>query len=85
MHFTFHVLTCILFVAQDRNSLRRGLAGLPAPRNDYEIVIPEQDAESGASQDAHNFIEDQADVDARRDAEIQAQRMYLYLCLCFNS
>ncbi len=66
-----------MFIIQDRNSLRRGLAGLPQPKNDYEIVIPEQDAEPGAAQDGHDFIEDQADVDARRDAEIQAQRMYI--------
>lgn len=54
--------------------LKRGLASLPAPKNDYEIVLPEQDPEAAESMDTSSFVEDQADVDARREAELAAQR-----------
>ena len=47
-------------------SLKLGLSSLPQPRNDYEIVVPE-DAEDGVemADDANTFIEDQGDLDAR--------------------
>ncbi len=54
--------------------LKRGLAGLPAPKNDYEIVIPEQDPQVADSAQLNGYVEDQADVDARKEAEIAAQR-----------
>jgi len=54
--------------AQKENvaNLKLGLSSLPAPRNDYEIVVPE-DTEDGVEMqdDANTFIEDQADVDSR--------------------
>ena len=56
--------------------LNRGLASLPAPKNDYEIVIPEQDPNTEDHSQSNGFIEDQADVDARKEAEIAAQRKY---------
>ena len=47
--------------------LRMGLASLPAPKNDYEIVVPE-DNEDGAEMgdDSSTMIEDQSDVDNRK-------------------
>ncbi|XP_047528491.1 cell division cycle 5-like protein isoform X1 [Vanessa atalanta] len=49
---------------QLKASVRTALQALPAPRNDYEIVVPEHEAESGeAAGDAPP--EDQADADAR--------------------
>jgi len=47
-------------------NLKLGLSSLPTPRNDYEIVVPE-DGEDGVEMqdDANTFIEDQADVDNR--------------------
>jgi len=56
-----------------KQQLRRGLAGLPAPRNDFEILVPEdvgEDMEEAA--DRHLYIEDQADLDSRSDAERRA-------------
>ena len=47
-------------------SLKLGLSSLPAPRNDYEIVVPE-DSEDGVQMvdDDNTYIEDQGDVDQR--------------------
>ena len=61
--------------------LKRGLASLPAPKNDYEIVIPEQDPNTEDHSQSNGFIEDQADVDARKEAEIAAQRKYFSTCI----
>ena len=57
--------------------MRRGLSTLPAPRNDYEIVVPEDEMEvdpSAAvdgSEDGATYtkVEDQADIDARIEAD----------------
>ncbi|ALC44059.1 CG6905 [Drosophila busckii] len=59
---------------QVKSTLREGLSTLPAPRNDYEIVVPEQDDSEPMETDAAPAIEDQADVDARVLAEQEAQR-----------
>lgn len=68
---------------QMKSSLREGLAGLPAPKNDYEIVVPEQQQEEMAGQGGDGSeqhlgggtsVEDQSDVDARRVEEVQRQR-----------
>lgn len=64
---------------QMKSSLREGLAGLPTPKNDYEIVVPEQQEEmegqrDGGDLDGGSSIEDQSDVDARRVEEVRRQR-----------
>lgn len=60
---------------QVKSSLREGLAGLPRPKNDYEIVVPEQeDVEGGAVGDESTSVEDQSDVDQRRVEEFQRRR-----------
>lgn len=48
--------------------LREGLRSLPAPRNDFEIVVPQrgeggEDGEEGG--DTAGFVEDAGDVDER--------------------
>lgn len=59
-----------IFFLQERESrehLRLGLLGLPAPKNDFEIVLPEnaeKELEEREVDDA--YIEDAADVDARK-------------------
>ena len=55
--------------------LRHGLSSLPAPRNDFEIVVPEHDDnevrdDSGVDP---NYIEDAADLEARRLAMQEAE------------
>lgn len=59
-----------------KEQLKRGLSALPAPKNDYEIVVPEEEMEtdSGAkgerdSTGTYTSIEDQADIDARIESE----------------
>uniref|UniRef100_A0A1I8M1Y0 Myb-like DNA-binding protein n=1 Tax=Musca domestica TaxID=7370 RepID=A0A1I8M1Y0_MUSDO len=61
---------------QLKHSLREGLATLPAPRNDYEIVVPDDSNDIAPSEpsDEVAMIEDQADVDARIVAEQEAKR-----------
>lgn len=58
-----------------KEQLRQGLAGLPAPKNDYEIVLPEdenQDMEESMEQE--EFVEDQADIDDRAESDRAAKR-----------
>ncbi|XP_050337173.1 cell division cycle 5-like protein [Bactrocera neohumeralis] len=59
---------------QLKHSLREGLATLPVPRNDYEIVVPEHDDHEPTETKSENVVEDQADVDARAIAEENAKR-----------
>lgn len=63
-----------------KEHLRSGLRSLPRPRNDYEIVVPEEDTGTGAIEesqtaavDSASKVEDQADVDSRNLAIIQQQ------------
>lgn len=50
--------------------LKMGLSSLPTPKNDYEIVVPEDGEDNVEMTDDNNtIIEDQADVD-KRAAEI---------------
>lgn len=81
-----------------KEQLRAGLSSLPVPKNDYEIVVPEDENEKSDSKATNQLaIEDQADVDARALAAIQAQSklmqfksiyqsMFIYLliliCVC---
>ena len=51
-----------------------GLASLPAPKNDYEIVVPEDEAGLGADAMDVGHVEDQADLDSKREAEIERRR-----------
>ncbi|KPJ02874.1 Cell division cycle 5-related protein [Papilio xuthus] len=62
---------------QLKASVRNALQSLPAPRNDYEIVVPEEAAEP--AQQAHPehpglALEDQADADARALREQEEKR-----------
>ncbi|XP_064627229.1 cell division cycle 5-like protein [Lineus longissimus] len=58
-----------------QETLKSSLAGLPAPRNDYEIVLPDQESmEMNDGADHMGYVEDQADIDARREEELAAIR-----------
>ncbi|KAL1139865.1 hypothetical protein AAG570_006842 [Ranatra chinensis] len=60
---------------QVKEQLREGLSKLPLPRNDYEIVVPEEEAATSDSVATNeNVIEDQADIDARAMAELAEKR-----------
>ena len=58
-----------------RAQLRAGLSSLPAPRNDFEIVMPEDEGgmevEEGSEVDPY-YVEDAAEVDERRAKALKA-------------
>uniref|UniRef100_F6W453 Cell division cycle 5-like protein n=1 Tax=Ciona intestinalis TaxID=7719 RepID=F6W453_CIOIN len=61
---------------EERLNLRATLSTLPTPRNDFEIVLPEN--EDGMDGDHHDkdgsdMVEDAADVEARKQAAIEAE------------
>ena len=63
--------------------LKMGLSALPAPRNDYEIVVPEDNDDNVEMvDDANTFIEDQSDVDQRK---IEAARIAAEIALSKRS
>ncbi|CAG4991784.1 unnamed protein product [Parnassius apollo] len=59
---------------QLKASVRTALQSLPTPRNDYEIVVPEESDEPMETSNATNSIEDQADADARMIQEQEEKR-----------
>lgn len=61
---------------QIKSTLREGLASLPTPKNDYEIVVPDEEHEDDESGATKLDIEDQADVDAKRlEADNERKRL----------
>ena len=61
-----------------KDQLKRGLSSLPAPKNDYEIVVPEDemDTSDGLAAEGEvsaSQVEDQADIDARIETERRNQ------------
>ncbi|XP_013791247.2 cell division cycle 5-like protein [Limulus polyphemus] len=60
---------------ESKDQLRKALSTLPTPRNDYEIVVPEDEQQQWQEDgmDERGYIEDQSDIDAKKEAERQAQ------------
>ncbi|XP_037536510.1 cell division cycle 5-like protein [Nematolebias whitei] len=55
--------------------LRQGLMSLPVPKNDFEIVLPENaEKELEETEMETGFIEDSSDVEARKQAQRDAER-----------
>ncbi|MGH0135288.1 UNVERIFIED_CONTAM: hypothetical protein FKN15_000854 [Acipenser sinensis] len=55
--------------------LRMGLMGLPAPENDFEIVLPENaEKELEEHETDESFVEDAAEIDMRKRAVRDAER-----------
>ena len=50
--------------------LQKGLAALPSPKNDFQIVMPSNEATESEVGDSavENYVEDQADLDDRMEA-----------------
>lgn len=60
-----------------REALQSGLKSLPAPKNDFEIVVPDQEDGQPGDEDKERgepVVEDQADLDARAVADAAARR-----------
>ncbi|XP_053603402.1 cell division cycle 5-like protein [Plodia interpunctella] len=61
---------------QLKTTVRNALQSLPAPRNDYEIVVPERESDDGlVSAPAAPLVEDQADVEARAAREQEEKQL----------
>lgn len=60
-----------------KEQLRASLNALPTPKNDYEIVVPEHEEEQ-QEETMERMVEDQADLDARAQAELKAKRKQTY-------
>ncbi|XP_040283214.1 cell division cycle 5-like protein [Bufo bufo] len=60
---------------ESREQLRLGLMSLPTPKNDFEIVLPENAERELEERDQEDsFIEDASDVEALKQAARDAQR-----------
>ncbi|MGH0131846.1 UNVERIFIED_CONTAM: hypothetical protein FKN15_047801 [Acipenser sinensis] len=60
---------------ESREQLRMGLMGLPAPKNDFEIVLPENaEKELEEHETDESFVEDAAEIDMRKQAVRDAER-----------
>ena len=61
-----------------RAQLRAGLSGLPVPKNDFEIVVPEDDA--GGDEETTgvdpNFVEDASEIEERKARAKRAEGRY---------
>ncbi|KAL8617506.1 hypothetical protein ACOMHN_064791 [Nucella lapillus] len=68
------------FQREMKEQLKMGLAALPTPKNDYEIVVPEDEqtqVEAEAADGAgggRRAVVDQADLDSRKEAELERRR-----------
>lgn len=56
-----------------KEQLKMGLSSLPQPKNDYEIVVPEQVDQEMPEQAQEHMIEDQADIDKRYQEDLKAK------------
>lgn len=62
-----------MFQMSMKDQLKMGLSGLPQPKNDYEIVVPENEDQEEPEQAQAQLVEDQADIDARKQEELKAK------------
>lgn len=59
---------------EDRFNLRASLASLPKPKNDFEIVLPENDAVDKLDEtNDESIIEDAADIELKKKAQLDAE------------
>ncbi|XP_016089409.1 cell division cycle 5-like protein [Sinocyclocheilus grahami] len=60
---------------ESREQLRLGLMSLPVPRNDFEIVLPENaEKELEEAEVDESFVEDAAEIELRKHAAREAER-----------
>ncbi|XP_050026260.1 cell division cycle 5-like protein [Dermacentor andersoni] len=57
------------FQKQTKQQLLKALSSLPTPKNDYEIVVPEEDPSAQEPSAPDTFVEDQADRDAAKEQQ----------------
>ncbi|GFX99235.1 cell division cycle 5-like protein [Trichonephila clavipes] len=67
------VLSAQNYKAESRNMLKEALSSLPVPRNDYEIVVPEDEVQPAEKElPEAPMVMDQADVDHQQQLEHKA-------------
>ena len=79
------VMGLLLWIVKQKEVLKHALSRLPTPRNDYEIVVPDSESHIGGSTLDEDFIPDQADVEANREAELRAKREYIKFSIMNHS
>uniref|UniRef100_A0A224Z5D5 Pre-mRNA-splicing factor CDC5/CEF1 n=1 Tax=Rhipicephalus zambeziensis TaxID=60191 RepID=A0A224Z5D5_9ACAR len=57
------------FQRESKQQLLKALSSLPSPKNDYEIVVPEEDPSVQEPSAPGTFVEDQADKDAAKEQQ----------------
>ena len=57
-----------------KETLKLGLSSLPQPKNDFEIVVPEDMAEEAIEDEGQSWVEDQADIDNQTAEEFRKRR-----------
>uniref|UniRef100_A0A8C2HFD7 CDC5 cell division cycle 5-like (S. pombe) n=1 Tax=Cyprinus carpio TaxID=7962 RepID=A0A8C2HFD7_CYPCA len=63
------------FQRESREQLRQGLMSLPVPKNDFEIVLPENaEKELEEAEVDESFVEDAAEIELRKQAARDAER-----------
>lgn len=66
-----HILSLFQQERESREHLRLGLMALPAPKNDFEIVLPENaEKELEEPEVDEAFVEDTADIEARKQVDM---------------
>lgn len=69
-----------------RAHLKTGLGSLPAPRNDFEIVLPENEVlNDGDAFDDENVVEDASEVEERIAQRKKAEGKYAYRLFTHNN
>ncbi|CAG9765204.1 unnamed protein product [Ceutorhynchus assimilis] len=63
----------LMYQMSTKQQLKMGLSSLPTPKNDYEIVVPDNEEQTIPEQAQEKSIEDQADVDMRYQEEMKAK------------
>lgn len=65
---------------QIKEQLKAGFSSLPAPKNDYEIVVQDDELlEDGEGRADVDMVEDQADIDARIQQEIIEKGLWRWI------
>lgn len=75
-------LYCV-FQIESRNNLKKALTSLPAPRNDYEIVVPEDEPQPSDNEHPESAtVLDQADLDLLKEQELKEASKFIF-CMFF--
>lgn len=75
---------CRQTTARVRHDVKKALASLPQPRNDYEIVPPDNDVDMDTIDTESDWVPDAADIDQQRAERIREKRKYNFSLLKYG-